>query len=87
MTERNVSIPLSATKLLAISMINRSVLIHLIKEAGLDAKVKENLESVAAKAIVIGEDKGVAELAVPELNRYVEEAAKTFIMQLELDQE
>ena len=75
-------IPLSATKLLAISMINRSVLIHLIKEAGLDAKVKENLENVAAKAFVIGEKDGAVELAVPELNRYVEEAAKTFILQL-----
>lgn len=76
-------IPLSATKLLAISMINRSVLIHLIKEAGLEEQVRENLKSLEARVFVIGEKDGAAEFAVPELNRYVEEAAKTFRMQLD----
>ena len=80
-------ITLSATKLLAETMTNRVVLIHLIKEAGLEEKVKESLENAAPKVFVIGENDGAAELAVPELNRYVEEATKSFILQLGLAQE
>lgn len=74
---------ISATKVLAQLLVNRSVLIHLIKENGLDEKVKESLGSVEARVFVIGANEGVAQYAVPELNRYVKEAASSFIMQLD----
>ena len=67
---------ISATKILAQLMINRAVLIHLIKEKDLVEEVKESLGTVEAWAFVIGADGGEVEYAVPELNRYLTEAAR-----------
>ena len=75
-------VPISASKILAHLMINRMVLISLIQENELEQKVKDILDGeISAFAFVIGHDNG-PEYAVPELNHYLNEAAKSFLSQM-----
>lgn len=73
---------ISATRVLAELMINRVVLIELIKSNNLEQKVRSQLEGVEVMGFVVDNEDG-PKFAVPEFSPYVKDAADTFIAQLD----